>query len=179
MDLFYKAPLQRRDECKALQENYMNCLLQKALKDKVMNNRCKLDSVLWFHLECPLDADKFSDPISFKRMWRNFFAEQKATIEMLMKESPDEKRVREAYDHIPYPEDARENVQVRAFPDEFKHLNPAFYDELDIDEDEDEMYFNEDVPLEKQAWHKKIPGFETDGEKIQLESAKQWGGDAL
>jgi len=35
MDLFYKAPMQRPDECAALETNYMNCLLQKSMKDRV------------------------------------------------------------------------------------------------------------------------------------------------
>ena len=35
MDFFYKPPIQRPDECAALEENYMNCLLQKSLKDRV------------------------------------------------------------------------------------------------------------------------------------------------
>ena len=178
MDLFYKAPLQRRDECKALEENYMNCMLQKVLKDHVQNNRCKLDSILWFHLECPLDADKFNDPVHFKRKWRNFFAETKATADLLLSRTAEEKRIEEQYSHVPYPEDSRENIKVRAFPDEFKHLNPAFYDDLDIDEGEDEMTLNEEAPMKDQRYGRAIPGFERDGEKIELNSAK-WGGDAL
>ena len=35
MDLFYKPPLQSKSECMALEKNYMNCLMQKAIKDKV------------------------------------------------------------------------------------------------------------------------------------------------
>ena len=63
MDLFYKPPQQRPDECAALEENYMNCLLQKAMRDRVFNNRCVMDSILWFHLECPKAAAKFDDPV--------------------------------------------------------------------------------------------------------------------
>ena len=61
MDLFYKPPIQRPDECRALEENYMNCLMQKAMKDKVLVNQCVLDSVLWFPLECPRAFGKFDD----------------------------------------------------------------------------------------------------------------------
>ena len=57
-------------------------------------------------------------------------------------------------------------------------MNPAFYDELDMDEDEDDMEINEEAPLKKQAYGKQIPGFETDPEKMLLESSK-WGGDTL
>ena len=81
MDLFYKPPLQRPDECKSLEDNYLNCLLQKSLKDRVLTNRCVLDSVLWFHLECPKAAAKFDDPIEFKRKFRDFFAETRTAIE--------------------------------------------------------------------------------------------------
>ena len=77
MDIFYKPPLQREDECDALEENYMNCLMQKALRDRVFNDRCKLDSILWFHLECPKSVSKFDNPIEFKRKWRDFFAYQR------------------------------------------------------------------------------------------------------
>ena len=61
MNIFYKPPLQRGDECEALEDNYMNCLVQKALKDRVLTNKCVLDSILWFHLECPKAAAKFDD----------------------------------------------------------------------------------------------------------------------
>ena len=74
MDQFYKPPLQRPDECRTLEINYMNCMLQKALKDKVMTNKCVMDSILWFHLECPREAARFDDKHEFKRKWRDFFA---------------------------------------------------------------------------------------------------------
>ena len=65
---------QASKECDALEDNYMNCMFQKALNDKVIVNRCVLDSVLWFHIECPRAAGKFDDPIEFKRKFRDFFA---------------------------------------------------------------------------------------------------------
>jgi len=74
MDLFYKPPLQRFDECYGLEENYVNCLFQKALKDKVDKDLCILDSILWFHLECPKAAAKFDDPVEFKRKVHDFLA---------------------------------------------------------------------------------------------------------
>ena len=78
---------QRADECKALEENYMNCLLQKSLKDKVFVNRCVLDSVLWFHLECPRAASKFDDPVEFKRKYRDFFAHNVSVSEATSNQS--------------------------------------------------------------------------------------------
>ena len=56
----------------------MNCLFQKALSDKVLVNRCVLDSVLWFHLECPRAAAKFDDALEFKKKFRDFFAHNKS-----------------------------------------------------------------------------------------------------
>ena len=81
MDTFYKPPQQRYDECNALEENYMNCMFQKALNDRVIVNRCVLDSVLWFHLECPKAVSKFDDPLEFKRKWRDFFSQNKSTAD--------------------------------------------------------------------------------------------------
>ena len=52
--------------------------MQKALKDKVLVNRCVLDSVLWFHVECPRWVDKYDDPIEFKKKFRDFFAQNKS-----------------------------------------------------------------------------------------------------
>ena len=178
MDLFYKPPLQRADECRALEENYMNCMLQKALKDNVMNNKCKLDSVLWFHMECPLDAAKFDDPIEFKRKWRNFFAEMKATAEFLTVEHDEEKRMREEYAHVPYPEDVKEKVQVRPFNDEFKHLSPILHDELDMDEDDDFMTPNKNPSGRGRDFGKTIPGLERNLDKVKISSDK-WGGDSF
>ena len=110
MDLFYKPPLQRPDECKALEENYINCLMQKSLKDKVMNNRCVMDSILWFHLECPNDVAAFDDPVEFNRKFRNFFAYQKATADLLLTKDDEEKRVRAEFGHVAYPEDVKEKI---------------------------------------------------------------------
>ena len=74
MDFFYKPPVQRPDECGALEENYINCLMQKSLKDRVFNNKCVMDSILCFHLECPRHAMAFDDPDTFKLKFRDFFA---------------------------------------------------------------------------------------------------------
>ena len=81
MDTFYKPPLQRKVECDSLEDNYINCLFEKTQKDKVFNNRCVLDSVLWFHLECPKRAGEFDDPIEFKKKFRDFFAHNKSIAE--------------------------------------------------------------------------------------------------
>ena len=99
MDLFYKPPLQRHDECEALEENYMNCLLQKAMRDRVFNNRCVMDSILWFHLECPKNASKFDDPIEFKRKFRDFFAQTRTAAQNITSQSESARRIRDEYEH--------------------------------------------------------------------------------
>ena len=94
MDTFYKPPMQRRTECRALEDNYMNCLFQKALNDKVFVNRCVLDSVLWFHLECPRAAAKFDDPVEFNRKFRDFFAHNKSIADAVKTKSTTTARVK-------------------------------------------------------------------------------------
>ena len=74
MDFFYKAPSERPDECTELEKNYMNCLMQKAVKDRVFNNKCNMDSILWFSLECPIRHALFDDPDTFKLKFRDMFA---------------------------------------------------------------------------------------------------------
>ena len=91
MDVFYKPPLQDPNECNNLEENYMNCLMQKALKDHVLTNKCVLDSVLWYHLECPKESSKFDDPIEFKRKWRDFLGQQRHTYDLLFNKSDEQK----------------------------------------------------------------------------------------
>ena len=59
----------------------MNCLLQKAMRDRVLTNRCVMDSILWFHLECPKSVAKFDDPLEFKRKFRDFFADTRTAAE--------------------------------------------------------------------------------------------------
>lgn len=117
----------------------MNCLLQKALKDRVFNNRCFLDSVLWFHLECPKEVEKFDDPIQFKRKFKEFFGEIRSAGENITAENPTQKRVKDEYNHISYPEDVREHKEYRLFQETFKdyspinHVEPADeYDQEDI-----------------------------------------------
>ena len=89
--------MQRRVECAALEDNYMNCLFQKAMNDKVMVNRCVLDSILWFHLECPKAASAFDDPMQFKRKFRDFFAHNKSIADATKNTTASAKRVAESY----------------------------------------------------------------------------------
>ena len=73
MDIFYKPPLQADAECKALEMNYMNCMMQKALGDRVDEEYRVKDYILWYHLECPKWVEKWDDPNEFRGKWRNWF----------------------------------------------------------------------------------------------------------
>lgn len=57
-------------ECQFLEKNYLQCLLQKALKDRVEKNQCDLEHVLYFHTECPDYAKKYDDPVEGKAFLR-------------------------------------------------------------------------------------------------------------
>lgn len=61
--------------------------MQKAMKDRVLNNKCVLDSILWFHLECPKYVAKYDDPNEFKRKFRNFFADLRHQRKLFYEES--------------------------------------------------------------------------------------------
>ena len=126
MDFFYKPPIQRPDECEVLERNYMNCMLQKALKDRVYNNRCNMESILWYHLECPQAKDKFDDPVEFKIKWRDFFAQVHAGAKHIIDPDNEEvKRVRNEFDSHLYPEDIKIRPEAHAFLMEKAALTPV------------------------------------------------------
>ena len=125
MDFFYKPPMQRPDECAALEENYVNCLMQKALKDRVLNNRCVMDSILWFHLECPKHAQAFDDPGHIKLKFRDFFATAKHDAQLNFELPERLEKLREEYDGYMGPDDGRYKNQVQEFETEFKDQSPA------------------------------------------------------
>ena len=135
-----------------------------------------MDSLLWFHLECPKDAAKFDDPLEFKRKFRNFFALQKANAELLLVKSDEEKRIYNEYGHQAYPEDIREKIQVRQFPDEFKQFSPALHPESEDDwENEDLNEYDEEPAPKDREYGKQLPGFEI--KALSIEDSKRFGGD--
>ena len=133
MDFFYKAPAQRPDECKVLEMNYMNCLLQKAMKDRVMNNRCVMDSILWFHMECPVAAQEFDNPTNFKLKFRDLFASTKRDYQMVHNTNPELDNIREEYDTNRSPDDIRYNNSVGDFLKEQREFDPVRSPEEDPD----------------------------------------------
>lgn len=136
MDFFYKPPMQRPDECQALEENYMNCMVQKSLKDRVMTNRCVMDSILWFHLECPKAAQAFDDPNAFKIKFRDYFAHLKLDAQILYERPEHLEKLREEYDINIAPDDVRYRKEVGDFMSANKEHNPARV----RDEEEGDIY---------------------------------------
>ena len=154
MDLFYKPALQRPDECHALEDNYMNCLFQKALKDRVLTNMCNMDSILWFHLECPKAASRFDNPIEFKRRVGQFLAEQKTFAENQFDLPEENKRMRSEYSGIFYPEDIKERKELRQYKELFDKHDPFLRpeDEDDLENEELDPDYDYDVPTDEMEY---------------------------
>ena len=124
MDFFYKPPTQRADECGILEENYMNCLMQKSLKDRVVTNKCVMDSILWFHLECPKAASAFDDPSTFKLKFRDYFAHAKHDLQVLYDKDETMEKLRQEYDTNVGPDGIRARDEVGDFRSEYKQHDP-------------------------------------------------------
>ena len=124
----------------------MNCMLQKALKDKVFTNKCVMDSILWFHVECPRSVAAFDDPAEFKRKWRGFFALQKS-YQQHRTDSDESRAVEMEFDHISYPEDVQDRKELRQFKEEFKELDPILYPESADDWDTEILQEDKDTDV--------------------------------
>ena len=136
----------------------MNCLFQKSLKDKVYVNRCVLDSVLWFHVECPRAAGKFDDPNEFKKKFRDFFAHNKSVVEAMKSESQTMKRIEKQYGYqSSYPEDIKYVKKVQKFADEFEKYS-YIKQPIDLDEEDPDEETGINAPTEnsKAVYGKKI-----------------------
>ena len=110
------------------------------MRDRVLTNRCVMDSILWFHLECPKAVAKFDDPVEFKRKFRDFLADTRSAAEHVNYQSESAKRVKAEYEHMQYPEDIREHKEFRQFEDEFREFSPV------IKPEPEEEFDNEDLP---------------------------------
>lgn len=177
MDLFYKPPLQRPDECHALEDNYMNCLFQKALKDRVLANMCNMDSILWFHLECPKASSRFDNPVEFKRRVGQFLAEQKTYAENQSDLGEEAKRMRSEYSGIFYPEDIKEKKELRQYKELFDKHDPFLRPESEEDLENEELDpdYDYDIPADEidyrePEWHLTRPIKLSDSRKFAPEA---------
>ena len=125
MDIGYRPPSQRPDECHALEQNYMNCIYQKAVNDNVFSNKCIMDNILWFHLECPKYVDFWDNPNYFKLKMRNYINE-KILNELKVQPSSHKILNQNTYNKTLYPEDQALNSHLKEFTDKFeKEHHPA------------------------------------------------------
>ena len=147
MDYFYIPPLQRDDECQALEDNYMNCLMQKALKDKVFVNKCVLDSVLWFPIECPKWHAKFDDQTEFKLKFKKFIAETKSAASFYLHENERDTKLKREFSHALYPEDLKVYKEAVQFTEDFKQHDPLLHPVDDPDEEfEPDPFLHTEIP---------------------------------
>lgn len=54
-----------------------------------------MDSILWFHLECPKAAAQFDNSLEFKRKVRDFLADQRTIMKNINNISEEGKRIKE------------------------------------------------------------------------------------
>lgn len=128
------------------------------MRDNVLNNRCSMDSILWFHLECPKAVAAFDDPIEFKRKWRDFFAGTRQAKAMVSSYSEEAQRVKKEYGFVHYPEDIKEHTEFRQFKELFEEYSPVKKPESE------EEYEEEDL----QEWD------EVDKKNLMYGSAPEW-----
>ena len=146
MDFFYKPAVQRPDECKSLESNYMDCLLQKMQSDRVLVNKCKLDYILWFHLECPRAAAAFDDPDTFKLKWRNYFANKAEDMAWLFTPDKDVEKLRQVYDVNLAPDDVRANKEVQEIFKQYPETDPGRHPDYDMESDLEIDFGDNQIP---------------------------------
>eukprot|EP00343_Euplotes_focardii_P000539 CAMPEP_0205803520 /NCGR_PEP_ID=MMETSP0205-20121125/6210_1 /ASSEMBLY_ACC=CAM_ASM_000278 /TAXON_ID=36767 /ORGANISM="Euplotes focardii, Strain TN1" /LENGTH=85 /DNA_ID=CAMNT_0053071753 /DNA_START=129 /DNA_END=386 /DNA_ORIENTATION=+ len=83
-----------------------------------------MDSILWFHLECPKWAEKFDDEVEFKRKFKTFFDKRNSEYQTLVR---DEHRDSDelAYDQAYYPD------QVKKFGVDLSAISRAGEEDAD------------------------------------------------
>ena len=97
-----------------------------------------LDSVLWFHLECPKWVQKFDEPEHFKGKFREYFSELR---QMKQEDEDFQKHFHQAQEakklHIRYPQSIRQVQKVKEFSEDFFEHRPDHH--VDRDEDIDAL----------------------------------------
>lgn len=73
-DIFYVPPKQKRVECQYLEKNYISCIIQKAMKDRIGSPVCDLHGVIFFHVECPDWVKRFDAPDAKDYIKRQLFS---------------------------------------------------------------------------------------------------------
>lgn len=112
-DIFYVPPTQNSVECRYLEKNYISCIMQKAMKDRLTNPICDLQGVIFFHIECPSYLEKFDGPEARSYIKRQMFSmlmlpylQSKITsshLNFMMMNRVEDKFAK--FKHIKYPEE--------------------------------------------------------------------------
>ena len=107
-----------------------------------------MDSILWFHLECPKARDAFDDPVEFRLKWRHFFAQQNAMQKDVYRTDDHERdRIRKEFDANLYPEDVKFRPEAEKFFTEFKQYDPFIHKAEDGEFDDPD--YEEIAPQDK------------------------------
>jgi len=133
-----------------------------------------MDSILWFHVECPRHAAAFDDPNTFKLKFRDFFSHLRASAQVLYETPEHMDRLRLEYDTNLNPDDVRLKPLVVDFMREGKEFNPARV--VDLSEGDVDLYegpFEEEVPREKRAYFAPEPA-----PTLTINDSLKFGGDA-
>ena len=114
-----------------------------------------MDSILWFHLECPKAVSKFDDPIEFKRKFRDFFADTRTATEAVTTVPAEGRRIADEYNHVAYPEDVREHKELRLFQDTFQQFSPVRRPESEDDYETEDLTPQDEIDMSTSAYGKR------------------------
>lgn len=98
--------------------------MQKAVRDKVTYNRCVLDNILWFHLECPKRFDRYNEEGFVRSKVKSFYEFQKYQLEKNYEEHKD---AHHAHMHTAYAHDIEYNPAIEPSDNADYKKGTAYY----------------------------------------------------
>ena len=127
--------------------------MQKALGDRVYLNKCVLDSVLFFQIECPKWHAKFDDPAEFKLKFKKFIAETKSSCAFWYNWTDREKQHAIEFSSAQYPEDIKPYKDAQEFVETFKHMDGLVRPSEDVDAEFEPAPLNrEELPKDQRKY---------------------------
>jgi hypothetical protein len=114
-DLFYVPPKENLKECRWLEKNYISCLIQKGLRDRIPESICSENHIIYFHLECPSWIKKFEGEQGKQYIKRQIFA---TTWLAYVNDKANEKR--NLYYNVMEPVDLAKSQQYTPYPEEIE-----------------------------------------------------------
>lgn len=114
------------------------------MKDRTSHNLCNLESVLWYHIECPEYLKKWDDPKHYKHLKRQMFnlltlpyMKYRMDEHQLSKEKKKISDIEKASQFIEYPEEI-EDIPLKKHILENKNMKEKFIEGVTFDADEPE-----------------------------------------